>query len=66
MEDSRYSQPVSGWQTMTNQWLNQLETLLTRFSHLGIGDDIDSFTLSESWSLYVYLTRMGISDDTES
>jgi hypothetical protein len=43
---------------MTSHWLKDLETLLARFSHLGIGNDIDSLTLSESWSLYVYLTRL--------
>ena len=43
---------------MSYHWLKHLQTLLTRFSHLGIGDDIDSLTLSESWSLYVYLKRL--------
>ena len=44
---------------MSNHWLDRLQMLLARFSHLGIGADIDSFTLSESWALYVYLTRLG-------
>lgn len=46
---------------MTSHWLNHLETLVARFSHLGIGDDIDSLTLNESWALYLYLMRL----DTE-
>ncbi len=61
MEDSRNSQSISGWTIMTRHWLKDLETLLARFSHLGIGDDIKSFTLSESWALYLYLMRL----DTE-
>ena len=59
MEDSRNSQSISGWTIMTSQWLKHLETLIARFSHLGISPDIDSFTLSESWALYLYLTRIG-------
>jgi hypothetical protein len=58
MEDSRHSQSAGRWTIMTSHWLKDLETLLARFSHLGIGNDIDSLTLSESWSLYVYLTRL--------
>ncbi len=61
MEDSRHSQSISGWKIMTSHWLNHLETLVARFSHLGIGDDIDSLTLNESWALYLYLMRL----DTE-
>ena len=59
MENRRYSQAFSWWTIMNTDWLKHLQTLLARFSHLGIGDDFDSLTLSESWSLYVYLKRLG-------
>jgi hypothetical protein len=59
MEDGRHSQFISGRTIMTSHWINHLQTLLARFSHLGISGDIDSLTLSESWSLYVYLKRLG-------
>lgn len=39
-------------------WLEPLEMLLTRFSHLGIGADVVSLSLIELRSLYVYLTRL--------
>lgn len=39
-------------------WLECLEILLTRFSHLGIGADVASLSLIELWSLYVYLSRL--------
>ncbi len=41
-----------------NNWLSGLETLLARFSHLGINADISSLTLSEAWGLYRFLTRL--------
>ncbi|SEN42931.1 hypothetical protein [Nitrosomonas marina] len=39
-------------------WLERLEMLLVRFSHLGIGADVASLGLIELWSLYVYLSRL--------
>lgn len=39
-------------------WLERLEMLLTRFSHLGIGADVASLSLIELWTLYVYLSRL--------
>lgn len=39
-------------------WLERLEMLLARFSHLGIGADVASFSLIEFLSLYVYLSRL--------
>ncbi|HMV13513.1 MAG TPA: hypothetical protein PKD88_02485 [Nitrosomonas sp.] len=39
-------------------WLEQLEMLLIRFSHLGIGADIDSMSLIELWAVYRYLLRL--------
>ncbi len=44
---------------MNNQaWLQQLEMLLIRFSHLGIGADVVSLSMIELWELYLYLSRM--------
>ena len=39
-------------------WMERLEMLLTRFSHLGIGADVASLSLIELWSLYVFLSRL--------
>lgn len=39
-------------------WLEQLEMLLIRFSHLGIGTDIASLSLIELWAVYLYLLRL--------
>ena len=39
-------------------WLEQLEMLLIRFSHLGIGADIASMSLIELWAVYQYLLRL--------
>jgi len=43
---------------MNENWLNRLEMLLVRFSHLGIGVDVAALGLIELWSLYVYLSRL--------
>ncbi|WP_177166047.1 hypothetical protein [Nitrosomonas sp. Nm58] len=39
-------------------WLERLEMLITRFSHLGIGSDMASLNSSELWALYLYLSRL--------
>jgi len=39
-------------------WLDELQTLCERFSHLGIGADLASMSLVELWGLYCYLTRL--------
>lgn len=45
--------------TMNNQaWLQQLEMLLIRFSHLDIGADVVSLSMIELWALYLYLSRL--------
>jgi len=44
---------------MNNQvWLQHLEMLLMRFSHLGIGADVASLSLIELWALYLHLSRL--------
>lgn len=45
--------------TMNNQsWFQQLEMLLIRFSHLGIGADVASLSLIELWAVYLHLSRL--------
>lgn len=39
-------------------WLERLEMLLARFSHLGIGSDVASLSLIELWALYLHLSRL--------
>jgi len=39
-------------------WVERLEMLLVRFSHLGIGADVAALSLFELWSLYLYLSRL--------
>lgn len=43
---------------MSDEWLEQLEMLLIRFSHLGIGADVASLSLIELWALYLHLSRL--------
>ncbi len=43
----------------SESWLERLEMLLVRFSHLGIGADVASLSLIELWALYCYLSRLG-------
>ncbi len=39
-------------------WLEHLEMLSIRFSHLGIGADIAAMSLVELWTVYRYLLRL--------
>lgn len=41
-----------------NHWLERLQSLIVRFSHLGIDADIVALNLSERWGLYCYLSRL--------
>lgn len=43
---------------MNERWLESLEMLLVRFSYLGIGADIQSHSINELWSIYLYLSRL--------
>lgn len=38
----------------TETWLDRLQMLSDRFTHLGIGSDI----AAEAWGLYLYLSRL--------
>jgi hypothetical protein len=39
-------------------WLERLQTLCARFSHLGVGADMAAMSLVELWGLYCYLSRL--------
>lgn len=39
-------------------WLERLQMLLVRFSHLGIGADIAAMDLAALWGLYCFLSRL--------
>ena len=43
-----------------NVWLNELETLSVRFSHLGVSADLGSLTLAEAWAVLQYLRLMAL------
>ena len=43
---------------MKDNWLERLEMLLIRYSHLGIGADVASLSLIELWALYLHLSRL--------
>lgn len=39
-------------------WMELLQSLSVRFSHLGIGGDLASLSLVEAWGLYLFLSRL--------
>ena len=41
-----------------NHWLERLQTLVARFSYMGLGADIAALSLIELWGLYCYLNRL--------
>jgi hypothetical protein len=44
---------------MSNEtWLERLQTLLERFSYLGVDADIAALSLIELWGLYCFLARL--------
>ena len=43
-------------------WLERLQTLLGRFSNLGISADIAALSLIELWGVYCYLSRLAASE----
>lgn len=40
---------------MTPAFIKELEMLITRYSHLGIGADLASMSIIELWGVYCYL-----------
>lgn len=43
---------------INNHWLERLQTLIARFSHIGIDADIASLSLIDAWALYLHLNRL--------
>lgn len=43
---------------MTPAFIKELEMLITRYSHLGIGADLASMSMIELWGVYCYLQRL--------
>lgn len=43
---------------LSETWLDHLQRLAYRFSHLGITSDLASLTLIEMWGLYHFLLRI--------
>jgi hypothetical protein len=41
------------------KWLERLQMLCERFSHLGMGADLAALSLIELWGLFCYLNRLG-------
>lgn len=39
-------------------WLERLQMLGNRFSHLGIGDDLAALSIIEAWGVYRFLLRL--------
>jgi hypothetical protein len=39
-------------------WLGELETLVTRFAHIGVSEDIAALSVLEAWQLLTYLRRL--------
>jgi hypothetical protein len=39
-------------------WLERLQSLSVRFSHLGVGADIAALSIVEAWGLYRFLSRL--------
>jgi hypothetical protein len=39
-------------------WMESLQSLSVRFSHLGIGADIAALSMIELWGLYLFLSRL--------
>ena len=43
---------------LPRDWLKELELLVWRFAHLGIGPDLAGMTLHELAGIYAFLVRM--------
>ena len=39
-------------------WCNELETLATRFAHMGVSEDLASLSVLEAWQLLQHLRRL--------
>lgn len=41
-----------------DDWLQRLQMLATRFSHLGVSADLAGLGIIELWGLYCFLSRL--------
>jgi hypothetical protein len=41
-----------------DDWLERLQSLAVRFSHLGIGADLAALSMIEAWGVYLFLSRL--------
>lgn len=39
-------------------WLERLQSLSVRFSHLGMGADLAALSVIEAWGVYRFLSRL--------
>lgn len=39
-------------------WMERLQSLSVRFSHLGVGADLAALSMIEAWGLYLFLSRL--------
>ena len=39
-------------------WLDELQSLVVRFSSYGIGPDLAGLTLAQAWGLFLFLRRI--------
>lgn len=39
-------------------WLERLQSLSARFSHLGMSADLSALSVIEAWGLYLFLLRL--------
>ena len=46
-------------------WVNELEALSVRFSHLGVSADLASLTLAEAWAVLQFLRRIALLHGTQ-
>jgi hypothetical protein len=43
---------------MADNWLELLQSLASKYTHLGIDTDIGHLNLNELWGLYLHLQRL--------
>jgi hypothetical protein len=43
---------------MADNWLELLQSLASKYTHLGIDTDIGHLSLNELWGLYLHLQRL--------
>jgi hypothetical protein len=41
-----------------DDWLNRLQSLSVRFSHLGVGADLTALSMIDAWGVYRFLSRL--------